>query len=195
MDKINFDHYLALVKAEVDLVFGTVKEKGANRFAKALILALLMVGLSYMGVYAPPKKKLGMLAREIAKRKSMSEYGAQYKDLRDQLAGIYSNLPALKEREQWLSQATIESLRAESLTPESFRPVTENEATGLVFQSTSVQISFKFHEFFSWLVRLERSKPLMHVQSIEIAKIGGDRIGVNQTSCEIVTVIPLKRYN
>lgn len=193
-DKIDPQVVIAAVRSEVETLYNTLKDKGAKRFGRAFGIAGIMVAAAYMGVYLPPQKKIARLAREIEKAKAMSESGGQYKDLRDQLATVYSALPQMKDREQWLSNAMIDSLRADNLTPDSFKPISESEMSGLIFQNSSVVLTIKFDELYAWLIRLEGAKPMMHVQAIDIQK-RPDQIGVNGVNCEVTTVIPKQRYN
>jgi hypothetical protein len=182
------------VKAELEMVMSTVKEKGGKRFGKAFGIAGIMVFLAYAGVYAPPKKKAARLQSEIDAARKLSEFGARYKDLRDQLGAIYVQLPDTKDREMFLSNAVIDSLKAEGLAPETFAPVREQEAAGLVFQTSNIAMPVRFNEFYSWMVRLETAKPLMHLQNVELTK-KTDLVGVNSVTAEIGTVIPKRRFN
>lgn len=194
MANIDLKPLADLAKAELEMVMNTVKEKGGKRFGKAFGIAGIMVFVAYAGVYAPPKKKAARLQSEIDAARELSQFGAQYKDLRDQLAAIYVQLPDMKDKEMFLSNAVIDSLKAEGLTPETFQPVREQEQAGLVFQASNIAMPVKFGEFYSWVVRLETAKPLMHLQTVELAK-KSDLIGVNTVQAEITTVIPKKRYN
>jgi type II secretory pathway component PulM len=183
-----------LAQAELEMVLSTIKEKGGKRFGKAFGIAGIMVFLAYAGVYAPPKKKAARLQSEIDSARTLSEHGARYKDLRDQLAAIYVQLPDVKDKEMFLSNAVIDSLKAEGLTPETFQPVREQEQAGLLFQASNIAMPVRFNEFYSWVVRLESAKPLMHLQTAELVK-KPDLLGVNTVQAEITTVIPKKRFN
>lgn len=194
MANIDLKPLADLAKAELEMVLATVKEKGGKRFGKAFGIAGIMVFVAYAGVYAPPQKKAARLQSEIDAARELSQFGAQYKDLRDQLSSIYGQLPDMKDKEMFLSNAVIDSLKAEGLTPETFQPVREQEQAGLVFQASNIAMPVKFGEFYSWVVRLESAKPLMHLQTVELAK-KSDLVGVNTVQAEITTVIPKKRYN
>lgn len=181
-------------KAELELVFSTVKEKGGKRFGKPFAIAGILIFAIYAGLYAPIKKKKSRLQAEIDAARELSEYGTRYKDLRDQLAACYALLPQLKDREMFLSNAVIDSLKAESLTPETFQPVRDQEQAGLIFQSSNISMPVKFTDFYAWVVRLESAKPLMHLQNAELSK-KTDNVGTNSVNAEITTVIPKKRFN
>jgi type II secretory pathway component PulM len=193
-EKIDPQVVIALVKSEVEIMVSTIRDKGGKRFGKAFGFAGVMVALAYFGLYSPPQKKIGRLQREIDKAKAMSEAGGQYKDIRDQLAAAYAQVPQMKDREQWLSNAMIDSLRADNLTPDSFKPVSENELSGLIFQSSTVQLTIKFEQFYDWLMRLEGARPLMHVASFDVQK-KPEALGWNGVTCEVTTVIPKRRFN
>lgn len=186
--------YLNLAKAEADLVIATLRHKGAKVFGKAFGIAGIMIAVAYFGVYKPPQDKISRLTAQIAAAKAMSESGAAYQDLRMQLNGSYGTLPQMTDQKQWLSNAMIDSLRADSLTPESFLPVVETENSGIIFQTSSVQLAVKFSEVYSWLQRLEGATPLMHVSSIELVK-KPETIGINRVAATVMTAIPKKRFN
>ena len=191
---INLRLILTVVKAEADIIVNTLRDKGAKRFANVIALAGVLLALAYFGVYKPPQDKILRLARDIEKTRAMFEAGAQYRELRDQLAAAYAALPSMPERDQWLASALIESLRAENLTPDTIRPVSETEASGLIFQSSTIQLTIQFSEFHRWLIRLERAKPLMHVFVVDMTK-KLEPLGANTITCEVMTVIPKKRFN
>ena len=191
---IDLNVYLNVVKAEADLVLTTIRHKGAKRFGKAFGMAGLMIAAAYFGVYKPPQDKISRLTAQIEMARAMSQSSAAYKEVRDQLAGSYGTLPLLKDQQQWLSNAMIDSLRADNLTPELFRPVVETEASGLIFQTSTVQLTIRFNDIYTWLMRLEGATPLMHVSSLEIAK-KPDLIGWNAVSASVMTAIPKKRFN
>lgn len=191
---IDLKPYVALIQAELDLVVSTLREKGAKRFGKALGIAGAAIALTYLGLYAPPKKKSARLQSEINAARTLSEFAVQYKDLRDQLASSYAQLPLMSDKEMFLSNAVIDSLKAEGLTPEVFQPVREQEQAGLIFQASNIAMPVRFSEFYSWLIRLEGAKPLMHLQSVDLTK-KSDAVGMNAVQAEIVTVIPKRRFN
>lgn len=191
--EIDLKPYLDLIRSEVELVVSTVKEKGGKRFGKSFALAGIMVFLAYVGAYAPAKKKKARLQSEIGAARTLAQFGAQYKDLRDQLAGTYGVLPQMKDKEMFLSNAVIDSLKAENLTPETLMPVRESEQAGLIFQSANIALPVRFSEFYTWIARIETAKPLMHLQNIDLVK-KYDIPGYNTATAEVSTVIPKKRF-
>jgi hypothetical protein len=191
---VDFSAYTKVLKAEVDLITSTMRDKGAKRFGKAFGIAGAFVFAAYTFIYKPPQAKIAALGRQIEAAQAMSASGQRYRELRDMLAGSYGNLPFLKDQAQWLSNAMIDSLRADGLTPESFKPVVETEQSGLIFQTSSVVMSLKFNDVYVWLLRLESAKPLMHISMLEVNK-KPDIIGVNQVSCSVMTAIPKKRFD
>lgn len=185
---------LGPVKTEAELVIATVRQRGAKRFGKAFGIAGLFVAIAYFGIYKPPQNRISLLQKEIDTARAMSESGAAYQELRGQLASSYGILPHMKDQQQWLSNAMIDSLRADNLTPELFRPVVETEASGLIFQTSTVQLTIKFSDLYAWLMRLESATPLMHISSLDIAK-KNDMLGWNVVGASVMTAIPKKRYN
>lgn len=194
MNAEQFQPYINALKGEADVVLSTLRDRGAKRFSKVFIFAGAMIAGSYMLLLKPPQAKLSRLQAEINKAKTLSDYGAQYKELRDQLSAAYAALPATKDRDQWLSNAMLDSLRAEGLLADNFKPVTEMETAGLIFQTGSTQATLEFPKFFSWLARVESAKPMMHVQSFNIDK-RPENPGLNTMTCEVLTVIPKRRLN
>lgn len=192
--EIDVKVYVGFLKAEADLVVTTVRHKGTKRFSKAFGISGLLIAAAYFGVYKPPQDKISRLTAQIEAAKAMSESSAAYKDIRTQLAGSYGSLPLLKDQQQWLSNAMIDSLRADNLTPEMFRPVIETETSGLIFQTSSVQLTTNFNAIYAWLLRIEGATPMMHVSSLEISK-KPDMIGMNIISASVMTAIPKKRFD
>jgi hypothetical protein len=189
----DFNVYLKAVTEEINTVIGTLKEKGAERFGRAIGGAVFIVFAAYVGVYLPPQKKASRLQAQIDHAKQMADYGTQFKDLRDQLNGAYNGLPALTDREQWLSNSVRDSLLVGGLEPENFTPVKESELNGLIFQTSSVALTVRFSEFYDWLLRIENAKPLMHMNSVDLSK-KADKLGYNGATCDITTVIPKMRF-
>lgn len=192
--QIDLNVYVNLVKAEANLVVTTIRHKGAKRFQKAFAMAGALVAGAYFGIYKPPQDKISRLTAQIETAKAMSESSAAYQDIRTQLAGSYGSLPLLKDQQQWLSNALIDSLRADNLTPELFRPVIETETSGIIFQTSTVQLTTNFNAIYNWLLRIEGASPMMHVSSLEITK-KQDMIGMNVISASVMTAIPKKRFD
>lgn len=191
---IDLSIYLNAITSEANLLLATIREKGTKRFQRAFAMSGVMIAVAYFGIYNPPQKKISRLTREIEGARAMSTSGASYRELRDLLASSYGTLPQAKDQQQWLSNAMIDSLRADSLVPESFRPVFETEASGLIFQTSTVQLSVRFNEVYIWLMRLESASPLMHVSLLDVSK-KPDMIGVNSVSASVMTAIPKKRFD
>jgi type II secretory pathway component PulM len=191
---IDLKPYVALAQAEFDLVLSTLREKGAKRFAKPFVISAVLALLAYVGLYTPASKKSARLQSEIDAARKLHEYATQYKEVRDQLVAGYAVLPDMKDREQWLSNSVYDSLKAEGLAPETFQPVREQEQAGLVFQACNIVMPVRFPEFYSWLVRIESARPLMHLQTVDLMK-KTEVIGLNSVQAEITTVIPKRRYN
>jgi hypothetical protein len=192
--RIDPNALLDFLKGEFRLVSGAVRDKGAKRFGRALALAGVMILMAYAGLYAPPQKKLAYLDREIAAARAMHESGTQYAEMSASLLRVYSSLPQIKDREQWLGNATIDSLRAEGITPESLSTPIDNEVKNIIVQRQAVALTARFPEFYSWLLRVESAKPLMHIQSVEVGK-KDEPLGYNAVSCDVTTVIPKRRLN
>ena len=192
--KLDANVYVAAAMEEINTVIGTLKEKGAERFGRAIGGAIFFVAAAYILIYLPPQKKAAALQAQIDHAKQMADYGTQFKDLRDQLNGAYNGLPALTDREQWLSNSVRDSLLAGGLEPENFTPVKESELNGLIFQTSSVALTLRFSDFYDWLLRIENAKPLMHMNSIDLVK-KADHLGFNGATCDITTVIPTTRFH
>ncbi|HEX4048510.1 MAG TPA: hypothetical protein VH309_11775 [Elusimicrobiota bacterium] len=192
--KIDLNVYVQAISDEVSIVVGTLKEKGGKRFGRALAGAGFLVFAAYAGIYMPPQKKSALLQAQIDKAKMLADYGAKFKDLRDQVNLAYAGLPSLNDREQWLSNSVRDSLLVGGLEPENFTPVQEKEVNGLIFQTSTVVLTLRFSEFYDWLLRVENAKPLMHMNSVQLSK-KKSQIGFNAATCDISTVIPKKRFH
>jgi len=189
--------YLEIASTELEIVVGAVREKGAKRFLRAFVAAGMMIFGSYVLLYVPPQAKSARLDADIQRAKTLHEYGEKYSDLRLQLLSVYARMPAEKEREQWLSNSVRHLLDELGLVTDEFRPVAESKRNGLIFQTSDVEMSAHFSDFYALLLRVESSRPLMHVQKADVTKktdIDPAMIGAMQLSCQIATVIPEKRF-
>ncbi|HAZ08952.1 MAG TPA: hypothetical protein DCZ01_10630 [Elusimicrobia bacterium] len=190
--EINVKPYVEAIISEIGIVSHTLKTKGIKRFQRACVVSGLMIFVSYAGVFAPHQKKSARLNSEIQKAKTLSEFGAQYKTMSEQLSETYARLPTLDDRDQWLSNSVRDSLNVAGLVTDDFRPVNEQEQKGLLYQTSNVTLNIRFFELYDWLLRLESARPMMHILSVSLSKKGS--IGYNRATCEISTVIPKQRY-
>lgn len=191
--QIDMKAVVEAVSDEITVVVGTLRDKGAKRFTRAIVASGAVALGAYILIYLPPQQKSAQLQAQIDKARMMANYGTQYKDLRDQAALAYSGLPTIADREQWLTNSVRDSLLAGGLELDNFTPVKESSANGLIFQVASVSLTLRFSEFYDWLLRIESAKPLMHVQSVTLAKLG-TKLGYNSATCDVATVIPKKRF-
>lgn len=192
----DFQAHVNLVSREAEILVNTFREKGAQRFGRAIGAAAFLAFGSYMLLYRPPQVKSERLDAEISKAKTLYENAQKYKELRDQLLGAYSRLPSDKDRSQWLFNSVHESLDKSGLVTENIKSVQEQDYNGFIFQSLPFEVNVRFPELYDWILRVENARPTMHLMSINIAKktTGDADIGYNSTMCEIGTVIPKKRY-
>jgi hypothetical protein len=190
--------YLELISREAEILVGTLRERGAQRFGRAFGAAGFMIFAAFMLVFRPAQTKSDRLDAEINRARTLYENAEKYKEMRDQLQGAYARLPTEKDRAQWLFNSVHESLEKSGLVTENIRSVQEQEVSGLVYQSLGVALNVRFPDFYDWLLRVENARPAMHLQTVDISKknsiINELSIGYNETSCTIGTVIPKKRY-
>lgn len=192
INKESLGRLIEYLQEEIKLTAATIKDRGSNRFSRAYALGLVMILFSYALVYRPPVKKIAALQKKIAEAQSTAQFAEQYKDLRLRLSAAYSQLPPMKDRDQWLTNTVVESMRSENLFADSIQPPSEAEQSGLVFQKVDVSVQLKFAQAVSWLNRLENTKPFLHVASFELAK-KSDPLGSNGVSCSLGTVITARR--
>lgn len=192
MNKESLGRAIEFLQDEIKLVSATMKDRGANRFGRAIALALVMVLFSYALVYKPPAKKILALQRKVAEAQSTAQFAEQYKDLRLRLLSAYAQLPPMKGRDQWLTNTVVESMRSENIFADSIQPPSEADQSGLVFQKVDVTVALKFAEAVSWLNRLENTKPFLHVSSFALSK-RPESLGTNGVNCGIATVIAARR--
>lgn len=192
--KIDPQALLNAIGGEVNLVVGTLRDKGAKRFGRAFAVAGFLVFAAYAGIYMPPQAKSARLQAQIDKAKTLADFGDKFKDLRGQLDAAYNGLPAINDREQWLSNSVRDSLAVASLNVEDFKPVREQELSGLIFQASGVSLTLHFPELFDWILRIEGAKPMLHVQMLEISK-KREQPGLIGAAAEVSTLIPKKRFH
>lgn len=193
MTKIDFSRIAEDLQEEALLVSNTLREKGAQHFMRPLVVVGFVLYASYAFVYLRPVKKLRQLDVQLAAAKATAQYAQTYKSYQDRLLELYPELPLFKDRDQWLFNSLIDSMKAENIVSDSLRPPVEDETGGLIYQSVGMNSTLKYSEFLSWLSRIEGAKPMLHVSAINISK-KTDSLGQNQVSCMISTVIPKNRF-
>ncbi|NNN05865.1 MAG: hypothetical protein HKL90_08195 [Elusimicrobia bacterium] len=186
-----------LASNELELVFGTLRDKGAKRFGRAFAVAGVIILAAYVLLYRPPQSKSDKLESQIAHAKVMFDYGEKYKALHDLFLSAYSRLPSPADRQQWLTNSMRALLQAGNLESDDFRPSDELEHDGLVFQDATVSFQGHFSDVYGVLLRAENARPLMHIQRVDISKLNNsdpDSAGIAHVECDLATVIPLKRF-
>lgn len=176
------------VGRELQLVANTLKDKGARRFQRPLIIGAVIIFGAYYLLYLPPRKKLDGLQRNIETAKAASDNAEAFKAAREQLLAAYAAMPSIKDKDHFLIQAVVETLRAESLTSDSIHPPEENSESSLLYQKITVAVQVRFSELLGWLARLEASKPFLHVSSLELIK--SKRLGYCDVQAGISTIVP-----
>lgn len=185
---------LPRLKLEVDTIIGTIREKGANRFARPLIVGGFVILVGYQLLYMPPKKKIKGLDRQIAAAQAIATYADEYMAMRDQIRAAHARLPPLKEKETWLFEKVRETLLQENLVAENLAPPTAGENFGVSYQRMLISLQLPFPQLVVFIQRLEGVKPFMHVSSIDLTKDQApDKLGRNAVNFEISTVIPVRR--
>ncbi len=185
------------IAAEADLVVSVLRDKGSKRFSRALGLAGIFVGIAYVAFLMPAQSKMQRLDEQIAQAKIAYDYGTQYKTLHDSLSAAYARLPTITDRPQWLTSSVRALLDAGRLESDSFELPQETEHEGLIFQESTVTFSADFRSIFSFLLRAENARPMMHIRHLSITKstnFDPDHPGMAQVTCVISTVIASKRY-
>ena len=185
-------HYVALFQTEVQIIQAVMREKGTQRFARPMVIGLMMIILAYAGIYAPPAKKMAALQRRIFQAKRTAEFADSYTGMRDKLFSVYAIMPPVKDRESWLTGALVETMKSETIIADSIGTPEEDERSGLVFQRVTVSAELGFSQLMSWLRSIEAKKPLLHVSTIELTK-RSQPLGHNGVNLNISTVVPIKR--
>lgn len=191
MAKIDFARLLEKAQSEFSFVNTTIKDKGSKRFGRPLVISGLVIFLCYWFIYKPPGEKIAGLQKKIDTAKATAQYADQFKQIRQRLLIIYSRLPGPES--PGISELIVESLKAEGIIPDSLQPPVESEISGLRVQTVNVTMTVKFSELMAWLLRLENSKPALHLQNIELRK-KANPIGKNDVTCTLVTALPKVRY-
>ncbi len=191
-DAETFAKLLQKAQQEVSMVVSTLKDRGRERFTRTFGIGALAIFFSYWFVYLPPGKKLLGLQRKIDAAKAAATYADQFKDLRDRLNILYGQLPPVTGRDRWLTNAVLDSMKAENIMSDSIVPPAEDEENGFVMQRITVTIQLKFSDLISWLNRIEGTKPLLHIGSVSMTK-KDEPLGANGVNVEIGTVIPTKK--
>ncbi|MBI5210550.1 MAG: hypothetical protein HY927_11320 [Elusimicrobia bacterium] len=190
--KIDLTRLAGSLKEDLNSVNDAIKEKGGKHFARPIVLGIAIVFGCFHFLYSPIVVKQSSLADRLAAARAVAQFAEQYKLLRDTLAAAYVQLPRPEDREQWLANSLFESLKAENIVADSLPPVTEFEGKGLIVQNANMRSKMSFMDGIRWLHRVESSKPVIHITTVDLSKKGG-KIGLLEVSAQISTVIPKKR--
>lgn len=178
------------IQDEVGIVSSTLREKGTQRFQKAILYSLLPAVIAYFGLYLPPVKKMQRLELRIGEAKKMSEYAKTYASLNAQLQSAYALMPPPTEKEGWLMKAALDTLRSEGIVSDSINPPVNDGESEIVMQTLSWSARVKFQQIVAWLNRTESYKPPLHISQVTITK--SPDIGAQRVSCSICTLVPRK---
>lgn len=192
LSEFDFAKLFESLQAEIALVASTLRDKGAGHFRRPFAVAAAALILSAV-VYNHPAGRRRDLEKRLNAAKATSEYAEPYKEIREALLVLHRQLPQLKDRDQLLLNALVDSMKAENITPDGLKPPMEEEVGTLIYQSVTMSSSIKFSDLMSWLSRIENAKPAMQVTQLSLTK-RTDQIGVNNVSCVIGTIIPKGRY-
>jgi hypothetical protein len=193
MTKIDFNRIIYKIQDEIRLVSATLKDKGGNRFGRALLVALAVPCGCYFLVYKPAHGRVLLVNGQLLVARNAAKHAEAYKDLQYRLDLAYSQLPSPSDRTNFLSDAVKEALRADGIVPISFQPPNDIEGPGGVVQSLSITMRVKFPDLMAFLARMETHKPLIHVNSLELKKNTG-QLGYNDVVCGVSTIILPGRF-
>lgn len=191
MNAPDFNRMVSYLQSEASFIQTTLKDKGSNRFSRPLALGAIIVFFSYWFIYLPPIKKLQGLEKRLKTARAIAEYADQYKVIRERLLALYDLLPLPAGPS--LTETIVESLKAQNIVADSLQPPAVTESAGMVFQSVSVTMTLKFSELTTWLLRIEESKPRLHVSSLNVKK-KTDVLGKNEVTAVLTTAIPKERF-
>jgi len=174
---------------EVKLIQHAIRDKGPKYFARPLILGAVMVWASYHFVYAPPKEQMRDVADKLQAVQATVQYASDYEDLRDRLSILRSKLPRTNDPEGWLLSEIRESLRQEAILPNGFSTPRLQSGPGYRLVSITINMSAGYAQLANWIARIERSRSLMHIAELHLAK-ATKPIGMNQVDVTVTTIVP-----
>jgi len=193
MQKPDFNRIVEKIQNEIKLVSSTLKDKGTNRFGRAILVALCVPLAAYQLVYAPSKKKLYNLDGEIKTAQTRAQNVDTYSELKTRLNMAYAQLPLPKDRANWLGDTVKEALRSQGIVASGFAPPTEEETNGVVVQDLNITMDVKFSDLMGFLARVEATKPMLLVTHLEMTK-KVEQIGRNEVTCGLRTIILTERF-
>ncbi len=181
-----FNQWVSSFQKELGETIFSVKVKGPKYFQRVWLASFLMFFFSYWGVYRFMVGRLARIESEIKVAHLTAKYADTYKSAVDQLLLAQKRLPPIKEKDVWLTDTGIASLKEEGLAPDSISSPQETEAIGLKREKIDVEFQAKFPQLVSWLNRIEHASYLTHVSALELSKRGLDE---NEIHCELSTVV------
>jgi type II secretory pathway component PulM len=179
-------HRISHFQKELEEAIFTLKAKGPQYFQRVWLASFLMLFVSYKGIYIFLNGKVAQVESEITVAHLTAKYADTYKNAAGQLSLAQKRLPPFKDKDTWLTDTGIASLKAESLVPDSISSPQESESIGLKQEKISIEFQAKFPQLVSWLNRIDHAPRLTHVSSLELSKKGLDE---NEVHCELVTIV------
>ena len=173
-------------KKEFNETIFIVKAKGFKHFQRVLLGSLFMLFIAYWGVYKLMGDKLSQVESQIETAHITAKYADLYKNASGQFLQAQRRLPPFKDKDTWLTNAGIASLRAEGLASNSMSSPEESKMLDLKREKISIEFQAQFPQLLSWLYRIENSQYLTHVSSLELKKKGLDG---NEIHCELSTIV------
>lgn len=178
------------VQMEITSMISTFKDKGANRFSRPLLLAVFAIYASNAALYKPATKKLQGLQKRLDAVRETIQYAEQYSGLRDRLKEARARLPDPAGRGSWLTNAVVEAMKEEGVIADSIEPPQESPVNAFYHQKATVTLRARFAQLAAVLYRLETTKPMIHVHSVNIIKGGEEELGSNKADIGVSTLVP-----
>ncbi len=184
--QILFSGWALSFKKEFNETLYIVKAKGPKHFQRVFIVSLFMLFISYRLVYVLMRDRLFEVESEIETAHVTAKYADLYKSALSHFLQAQRRLPPFKDKETWLMDEGIASLRAESLVSDAVSSPEESKMMDLQKEKIAVKFQAQFPPLVSWLYRIENSAYLIHVSSLKLEKKGLDR---NEIDCELSTIV------
>lgn len=183
--------WIRKIQIEISSMISTFKDKGAPRFTRPLVLSLFAIYAANAGLYKPATRKLAGLQKRLDAVRETIQYAEQYTGMRDRLKEARTRLPDPKGRGSWLTDTVVEAMKAEGVIADALEPPQESPLNQFYQQKATVSLRARFNQVAAVLHRLQTTKPLVHVYSLNIVK-GGEKedLGVNKVEFGVTTLVP-----
>lgn len=185
--KFDINKIISFLKSSVSEIQSIYAEKGVEPFKKPLIVSVPMFLAVYFGFYSPSGTKLSMARDELARYELMAPFYEDYVNYKNSSAQYKKNLPAYKDKAEWLDYIIRSNSQKNGITPDTIGSQTESEITGgFILAYREVSIRADYQTIGKLVADIENSPVFVKISEFNLKKDA--ELGVVVAQFKVATV-------